>query len=163
MSADPLSIASVLAFIQAYGEGSKIAKAMKNANKEEKTMTHDLGIEIQLLDTLGEHVRKIIKDEAGTWSMTTSSAFKELATYMEARLPLVAFVQEYNAAAPSGIKKFMRRATWLFRKERLQDLLSKIRHCKSSMTTALEVCQLEISQANRKEQGQIRVHKNIMK
>ncbi|KIJ56045.1 hypothetical protein M422DRAFT_239236 [Sphaerobolus stellatus SS14] len=122
MSTDPLSIASVLAFIQACREGIKIAKAMKGANKEAKLMAHELGIEIQLLDTLGEHVEKIIKDEAGTGSIITSSAFKELATYMEARLQLVAFVQEYNAAVPSRIKRFMRRATWLFRKERLQDI-----------------------------------------
>ncbi|KIJ26490.1 hypothetical protein M422DRAFT_272415 [Sphaerobolus stellatus SS14] len=164
MSADPLSIASVLAFIQACGEGIKIAKAMKNANKEEKIIASELEIEIRFLETLGEQLERIMKEETVAGSITSSSTFKELTIYMEkVRSPLVSFVEKYNASEPPRIKRFWGRVTWLYRKEQLQDLLSKIRHCKSSITTALDVCHVEISQAIRKEQGQIRVRKDIMK
>ncbi|KIJ38089.1 hypothetical protein M422DRAFT_259238 [Sphaerobolus stellatus SS14] len=164
ISADPLSIASVLAFIGASKDVIAILKAMKSAKKEEGIMIQDFIREIQFLETLGRHLKKIMEDEPNAGSITSSSTFTDLMIYMEdARVTLVSVLKKYNAVKPSKIRRFLRRTTWHFRKQDLEELLSKIRHYKLSITNALDVYQIETLRTIMIEQTQAQVREKFMK
>ncbi|KIJ43105.1 hypothetical protein M422DRAFT_253605 [Sphaerobolus stellatus SS14] len=94
----------------------------------------------------------------------SSSTFIDLTTYMEdARVTLVSVLEKYKAVKPSKIRRFLRRTTWHFRKEDLEELLLKIRHCKPSITNALDVCQIETLRTIMIEQTQAQVREEFMK
>ncbi|KIJ43110.1 hypothetical protein M422DRAFT_253612 [Sphaerobolus stellatus SS14] len=164
ISADPVSIASVLAFIGASKDIIAILRAMKSAKKEEGIMVQEFIHEIKFLETLGRHLKKLMEDEPNAGSITSSSAFTDLMKYMEdSRVTLVSVLEKYNAVKPSKIRRFLRRTTWHFRKEDLEELLSKIRHCKLSITNALDVCQIETLRTIMIEQTQAQVREEFMK
>ncbi|KIJ42037.1 hypothetical protein M422DRAFT_254728 [Sphaerobolus stellatus SS14] len=124
----------------------------ESASEEEQIISQELQNEISFIDALCSHLEKIVEDEVGSGTLTSSSTFRELAIYMvNARAPLDAFIKKFDPAKPSRIKRFTRSAPWRSRKEGLQDLLRKIRNCKPSITITLSVSQL-----NKQEQAHVR-------